>query len=736
MEIPFFFLGTPSGHDVEFHTYSWLEVLAQWKQGVRYPRWAAMAHFAYGEPRFVFYPPASWTLGAALSALLPWTNVADVYVWLALVAAGVSMFLLARQWLDRRSAIFAATFYAVNPYHLVIVYWRSALAELLASCLLPVLVLLILRAAEGRRVTVPLGLVLAAAWLTNAPAAVMIHYSLVLLVLVIAWRQGSPRILASAGLAVGLGAALAAFYLFPAIYEQHWVNIAEAVSAGSRPQDNFLFIHTTDADHDRFNRIISLVAVATMLVTLGAAWGARKLRDIERDLWPALLSWAIACSVLMFSVSGLLWNYLPKLRFMQFPWRWMLCLSMIVSLLLASGVKRWWARAVVCFAMLLVLAFSWQRVQAPWWDQAADLREMQDNMASGEGYEGTDEYTPVGADSAAIDKDARRVTVDGPEHAAIRVLQWNAMSKTLVANMSAPSRLALRLFSYPAWRVEVNGHVVQTSTREGTGQMLVPVEAGMNRVQINFARTWDRNVGKWITLVVVVCIGLWKLLERNLLLSFFRAASSPRILKQRILIATSNSGKLRDFAGAAAHAGVEVADIPNFASLPAVVEDGLTFEANAMKKAEAYSRYVQGEIVLADDSGLEVDALKGAPGVHSARYAADDPHEAEANTDDDANNAKLLRELKGVPPQLRTGRFVCVLVAALDGKTLATFRGMAEGVILDVPRGSNGFGYDPLFYFPQIHKAFAELTAQEKARYSHRGEAFRKFLAWYGEQRQ
>jgi XTP/dITP diphosphohydrolase len=204
---------------------------------------------------------------------------------------------------------------------------------------------------------------------------------------------------------------------------------------------------------------------------------------------------------------------------------------------------------------------------------------------------------------------------------------------------------------------------------------------------------------------------------------------------QRILIATSNAGKLRDFAGAAAAYEVEITGIPNFSSLPLVVEDGLTFEANARKKAEEYSVYVPGEIVLADDSGLEVDALNGAPGVHSARYAAPDlqskePHEADANTDDEANNARLLRELKDVPPEKRTGRFVCVLAAARDGKTLATFRGTAEGIILDAPRGTNGFGYDPLFYFPQIKKTFAELSAEEKAQYSHRGAAVRKFLEW------
>lgn len=205
-----------------------------------------------------------------------------------------------------------------------------------------------------------------------------------------------------------------------------------------------------------------------------------------------------------------------------------------------------------------------------------------------------------------------------------------------------------------------------------------------------------------------------------------------------ILVATSNAGKLRDFAGAAVAHGIIIASLPNFASLPPVVEDGATFEANARKKAEEYSQAAPGELVLADDSGLEIDALNGEPGVHSARYAAPDllnkePHAAESNTDDEANNARVLRELTGVPPEKRTARFVCVLAAARGGRTLATFRGSAEGIILEARRGSNGFGYDPLFYFPQISKTFAELSAEEKARYSHRGLAFRVFLKWLSE---
>jgi XTP/dITP diphosphohydrolase len=199
---------------------------------------------------------------------------------------------------------------------------------------------------------------------------------------------------------------------------------------------------------------------------------------------------------------------------------------------------------------------------------------------------------------------------------------------------------------------------------------------------------------------------------------------------KRILIATSNPGKLRDFAGAAARHGVAVAALPNFSTLPTVVEDGTTFEDNARKKAKEYSLAAPGEIVLADDSGLEIDALDGAPGVHSARYAAVDPQQAGSNTDDDANNARVLRELKGVPAEKRSARFVCVVVAARDGHELASFRGVAEGTILDHLRGSNGFGYDPMFYFPAIQKTFAELTAEEKAQYSHRGAAFRKVLDW------
>lgn len=507
IEIPFFFYGTPSGHDVEFHLYSWLEVLSDWKHWTLLPRWAAMAHFGYGEPRFIFYPPASWTVGATISAIVPWRFASPVYIWFVLILAGSSMFVLVGRWLPRNNAIFAAVLYAVNPYHLVIVYWRSAFAELLASCLVPLLLLFVLKAAEReRRAWMWLSLVLAAAWLTNAPAAVMIHYSLALLILLFAWERRSPKLLLVGAGAVVVGACLAAFYLIPAIYEQKWVNIAEAVSQGSRPQDNFLFIHTTDPDHDAFNRIISWIAVLEIAVTMIAAGSAKRWRETRGPLWNSLLAWALACSVVMFPVSAVLWKYLPKLEFMQFPWRWLLCLSMIFTVFVTVGFRRWPMRATVCAVAALVIALAWVRVQPPWWDDRADLKEVQDNMIDQIGYEGTDEYTPVGADPSAIDKTARKVKVEGTAHAVIHVYKWDAESKYFTVDMSAPDRVAVKLFAYPAWKAEVNGRAVPTGKLESTGQILVPVEAGINRVQITFARTWDRKLGGWISFVTLLLI--------------------------------------------------------------------------------------------------------------------------------------------------------------------------------------------------------------------------------------
>jgi XTP/dITP diphosphohydrolase len=201
----------------------------------------------------------------------------------------------------------------------------------------------------------------------------------------------------------------------------------------------------------------------------------------------------------------------------------------------------------------------------------------------------------------------------------------------------------------------------------------------------------------------------------------------------RIYLATTNPGKLRELREAAQPCNLEVEPLPALADLAPAIEDGKTFEENARIKAEYYSRHANGGLVLAEDSGLEVDQLGGAPGVHSARYAAVLAHGAAGheNSNDQANNQALIAQLERLPAGPHPGRYVCVIALAKDGKTLETFRGEAEGELITTPRGTGGFGYDPLFYFPALEKTFAELPLAEKRRYSHRGAAFRKFLEWY-----
>lgn len=200
----------------------------------------------------------------------------------------------------------------------------------------------------------------------------------------------------------------------------------------------------------------------------------------------------------------------------------------------------------------------------------------------------------------------------------------------------------------------------------------------------------------------------------------------------RIFVASSNPGKLADFAEAARVHGIQVLPLPGIKAITAPEETGSTFEENARVKAEFYSQYVPGEILIADDSGLVVDGLSGEPGVRSARYAADAG--IESRDPDEANNRLLLDRAEKIPDHQRQCAFVCSIAAARDGETLKTFRAEARGILLREPRGSSGFGYDPLFYFPEWNRSFAELSRKEKLTVSHRGAAFRMLLDWIGEE--
>jgi XTP/dITP diphosphohydrolase len=191
----------------------------------------------------------------------------------------------------------------------------------------------------------------------------------------------------------------------------------------------------------------------------------------------------------------------------------------------------------------------------------------------------------------------------------------------------------------------------------------------------------------------------------------------------RLYCATGNSGKLREFRLAAGHAPVAIELVPGFRELPPAVEDGATFEENAVRKALHYSRHVSG-LLFADDSGLEVDALGGAPGVHSARFAG-------AEATDQANNRLLIEKLRALPGGAFpfTARFVCRIARVEGGRLAGVYSGTVEGLILETTRGQGGFGYDPLFFYPPFGCTFGETDGARKFEVSHRGQALRAMLA-------
>jgi XTP/dITP diphosphohydrolase len=198
-------------------------------------------------------------------------------------------------------------------------------------------------------------------------------------------------------------------------------------------------------------------------------------------------------------------------------------------------------------------------------------------------------------------------------------------------------------------------------------------------------------------------------------------------MPQTLYVATTNPGKLRDFAAAAKLFDVEVAPLPNLNNISPPVEDGLTFEDNACLKAIYYSSFATDHIVIADDSGLEVDALNGEPGVRSARFADDAGFSAPGNTDE-RNNCYLLERLASHIVGRKTARYRCVIAAARSGKALIATEGSVEGEILSGPRGTEGFGYDPLFYLAELDQTMAEIDLVKKQTLSHRGKAFFKLL--------
>jgi len=528
--LPMFFLGNASGHDIEFHLASWMDAAGQWHQGIAYPRWAEWANWGFGEPRFIFYPPGSWMAGAALGSVLPWRIVPGAFIWLALIAAGMAMWRLAREWLPAPQAAAAAIFFAANPYNLVIVYYRSDYAELAALALLPLAIWAALRTArEGWRRAPALAIAFAGIWFLNAPEGVIAAYALALLFVVESVSRRGLRPLVAGGAATAAGLGVAGFYIVPAAWEQRWVQIVQAVSGSLDPRQSFLFTHSDDPDFQLFNLKVSLVAVSMLLgAGIAAVLAARRRREFP-EIWRVLAALGAACALLMFPVSLPLWRHLPKLGFVQFPWRWLGPLGVVFAFFAAaamSGARKKWAPWLILAIVLGAIGATGRAmVRDAWWD-SQDAPFVAQEIHSGRGYEGVDEYMPLGCDRTELpgnpNDDERGEGVSSapaqrieeldaasgnvvPAHGIkLQIEHWSAERKAFAVDAPAPVTLALRLLNYPAWQMRVDGMEVPGESADQTAQLLVPVPAGHHSVEVRFRRTWDRTAGAALSLI---CVG-------------------------------------------------------------------------------------------------------------------------------------------------------------------------------------------------------------------------------------
>ncbi len=509
---PMFFLGNASGHDFQPHVAGWIEAAAQWREGILFPRWAQWANSGFGEPRFIFYPPGSWMLGAALGLVLPWKVVPGAFVWLTLIIAGISMWKFAGQWLSPTQAIAAALFFAANPYHLSVIFYRSAFAELLASALFPLMLLGtfgVLR-QEWRRVPL-LAFAFATIWLSNAPAGVIATYSLALILGVGCIVSRTIRPLVLGGLSMLAGFGVAAFYLIPAWWEQRWVQIAHVVSTAYDPEKNFLFTRVNDPEFVQFNWKISAVALVLMLFTGAGVTLSFRQRRVWPKVWWTLTILSVASVILMLPPSAGLWRHLPKLRFLQFPWRWLLVLSFAFAFFgaAAGNLKRrviWWAMLItaICATGTTIGGdTSWS---------SEDVSSVVEDLSAGRGYEGIEGFEPLTANVAELDDELPLVgeydpssgDIDEPQEAQVNTVRWSTESKMIDLKSDEPVTLALRLLNYPAWQVQVDGNRVTSSTATQTGQLLVPLSAGSHHVEVGFRRTTDRTVGLAISILSIV----------------------------------------------------------------------------------------------------------------------------------------------------------------------------------------------------------------------------------------
>jgi hypothetical protein len=530
-----FVRGNSCGHDFDFHLLSWMEVARAWHAGLVYPHWVQDANYGAGEPRLIFYPPASWLLGAMLGILTSWHATPVLFALLALLTAGGSMYLLVREWAPPEAATFAACLYVANPYAMFVAYERSAFGELLAAAWLPLMVLFALRRSAS---VAPLGLSVAALWLTNSPAAVIGSYLLAVLALGMWIAEGKswPAMRAAGGMALGLG--LAAFYIVPAAFEQRWVQIERAINPGMRVEDSFLFAHTANAFHDQVLRTASWILVLEFTGACVAAYLAWRKRSggSARVVLTAMLPVIL---LLQLPASEVVWTHAPHLKFLQFPWRWLMALSVVGSMLAGLAVvlqARW--RVVLAGMAIAALAIGSSLIFFQPCDDEDAVTAQLAGFRLGQGVEGTDEYTPVGVDNAAVQQHLPLVRVlrstqddiaddtakDNPEWRAgdpgsitaqIDARRWNGEHWRMSVVTPEAGYAVLRLMDYPSWRVTVDGQSVNSRPLREDGLMAVPLNTGSHVIEVQWAATRDVVAGRAISVIALLMLAMAATLERK-----------------------------------------------------------------------------------------------------------------------------------------------------------------------------------------------------------------------------
>ena len=512
--LPVAFQGNPWGHDVNLHLRSWMDAERQFHEGNFFPRWAAGANQGFGEPFFIFYPPLSRLVGVALGLVLPWKMVSGVYIWLMLVLAGAAMWVCAREWLAPADALVASLLFAVNPYLLIVAYKRGNYADLLAGALFPLLIWGGVRIGYApARTALPLSAAFAAIWLSDLPAGVIASYALAGLLVLNAILYRSLRPLLCGALAMASAFGSIAFFLFPAAFERRWVSIAEAVRLEWAPENNFLFTHRNLPQYVVFNQALSYVAVFLIVAAVIAALLARRLRHDQAPVWLSLAILGGVSTFMMFPPSVFLYQALPEMRYVEFPWRWLSVLSVVTAFLVAAAMAqargRWIAWAMTGVAVACISAFI---VHTVTWDHAHYLKGLISDAHSPSGYpiRFGDWSNPLGSQREKLDQAAPLVAVADSAHSAqIQIEQWQGQRKVFAVESAQPLILKLRLLSYPAWQAKLNGSIIPVRTDPDLGQMLVAVPAGSSRVEIRFARTWDRTAGTIISLMTIAtCVPL------------------------------------------------------------------------------------------------------------------------------------------------------------------------------------------------------------------------------------